>query len=550
MRRLTYAVLAASLLAAAGASLADVEYTPSYPLLLVSDPPDEPQRVGRGLAQDPTGNVVAVWQVDGTRNGGSHSEVFARRIGADGVPLTAPWRVSDENSALAMYPAIGSDAAGNFVVAWEEINGSDTAILARRYDISGNPLGDAVRINPVDAPAGGGPWLAVNGAGDYLVVWGRNDAPQYTVVGRLFNALGQAQGDEIPLPQFSGEGARVAGLALTPDRHIIAGNLEYDGDGLGNFQLQCLDAQGVPLGNPVVTGPHTATRIPDSNGGDLALTADGNILMAWPETRIDTAQDTLVLKSYAPDCATENWSRQVLAVDHTQQVVYDAHLAVDASDSGVAVSWKLDKGDYHNEVAVRRYDNAGNPLGASVTIDGDYSLIDTPWIALRPGGFTAVWSRYAYDTPELAAQYDNVYARGYAESTVTPLQPPAASAFPAAVDFGRQAINTVSAAQTISVTNTGGQPLHIGTPSIAGDNRNDFTVLANGCTAPVAPNAVCNIKVAFKPVLAGARDTTLQIPSDGSTQIVALAGTGSGACLHLAIGPFGGLVCVNLGLVR
>lgn len=548
MRRIPYAVLAGSLLIAAGAALADVGYTPSSPLLLVSDPADDPQRIGHGLAQDPTGNVVAVWQVDGTRNGGSHDEVFARRIGADGVPLTAPFRVSDENSYLGLYPAIDGDAVGNFVVAWEEINGSDTAILARRYDASGNAVEDAVRVNPADVPAGGGPWLAVNGAGDYLVVWARNDAPQYTAVGRLFNAQGQAQGGEIPLPQFSGEGARVAGIALTPDRRIVAGSIDYDSNGYGNFRLQCLDSQGVALGSTVAAGPHTATRLPDWNGGDLALAANGNILMAWPEMRLDTGLSALVIKSYAPDCATENWSRDVLAV--SQQRIYDAHLAAQPQNSDLAVSWRLDKGDYHNEVATRRYDAAGNPLGAPVTIDGDYSLIDTPWIALRPGGFTAVWSRYAYDTPELAAQYDNVYARGYAESTVTPLQPPAASAFPAAVDFGRQAINTVSAAQTISVTNTGGQPLHIGTPSIAGDNRNDFTVLANGCTAPVAPNAVCNIKVAFKPVLAGARDTTLQIPSDGSTQIVALAGTGSGACLHLAIGPFGGLVCVNLGLVR
>jgi hypothetical protein len=115
---------------------------------------------------------------------------------------------------------------------------------------------------------------------------------------------------------------------------------------------------------------------------------------------------------------------------------------------------------------------------------------------------------------------------------------PIASAAPATLTYANQLVNTTSSAQVVTVTNTGTSPLHVGTPTLAGTNPGDFSILSNGCTAVIAVNANCTISVRFRPIAMGSRIGTLQIPSDASngTQSVSLSGTGIAAVASLAPG--------------
>ncbi len=98
---------------------------------------------------------------------------------------------------------------------------------------------------------------------------------------------------------------------------------------------------------------------------------------------------------------------------------------------------------------------------------------------------------------------------------------------PATLAFGNVAVGA-SADQTLTVTNTGGAPLNVGTPAITGANAGDFTINANTCTAPVAPAGTCSLTVRFTPAAAGARAAVLSLPSNdpAGTRTVSLSGTG------------------------
>jgi hypothetical protein len=85
--------------------------------------------------------------------------------------------------------------------------------------------------------------------------------------------------------------------------------------------------------------------------------------------------------------------------------------------------------------------------------------------------------------------------------------------------FPQTAQNTVSAPQTVTVTNHGSVPLQVSGVRIGGTDADDFFVSASTCDAPVDPEASCAVKVRFVPSQSGARTATLQIASDAADPI-------------------------------
>jgi FtsP/CotA-like multicopper oxidase with cupredoxin domain len=108
---------------------------------------------------------------------------------------------------------------------------------------------------------------------------------------------------------------------------------------------------------------------------------------------------------------------------------------------------------------------------------------------------------------------------------------PAVTLSPTSLNFGTQPINTTSAPQTISLTNSGNAPLSIGTISLGGTNANQFAqtnncpVLFNGT---LAPGASCQINVTFRPTARRVRNATVVINDNAvpARQTVPLTGTG------------------------
>lgn len=94
------------------------------------------------------------------------------------------------------------------------------------------------------------------------------------------------------------------------------------------------------------------------------------------------------------------------------------------------------------------------------------------------------------------------------------------------LNFGNVTLNTSSATQAITVTNTGGGTLSLASVAASGD----YSQTSTGCSG-LAPGASCQILVTFKPIAIGSRPGTLTITSNvpGGPQTVALGGVGIAA---------------------
>lgn len=98
--------------------------------------------------------------------------------------------------------------------------------------------------------------------------------------------------------------------------------------------------------------------------------------------------------------------------------------------------------------------------------------------------------------------------------------------------FPATAQGTLSAPQTVTVSNTGTRALTLSGLTFSGDDPNDFIVSSNSCLGSVAPDQSCQITVNFVPQAVGSRDATLNIATSAianSPLQVTLSGTGSAA---------------------
>ncbi len=110
---------------------------------------------------------------------------------------------------------------------------------------------------------------------------------------------------------------------------------------------------------------------------------------------------------------------------------------------------------------------------------------------------------------------------------------PAVTLAPISLTFASQAAGTTSAAQSVTLTNSGSAALTITGITLSGTNADDFAE-TNTCPASLAAGANCTISITFTPGAAGARTAAINVADNaaGSPQTVPLTGTGTGT-----IGP-------------
>jgi hypothetical protein len=106
---------------------------------------------------------------------------------------------------------------------------------------------------------------------------------------------------------------------------------------------------------------------------------------------------------------------------------------------------------------------------------------------------------------------------------------PAVSLSPTSLTFASTNVGSTSAAQTVTLKNTGTGVLTISSVSFTGSNASSYTQ-TNTCGTSLAASASCTFSLAFQPTAVGTASATLSIADNASStvQTIALTGTGVG----------------------
>src|SRR5450759_5103314 len=94
--------------------------------------------------------------------------------------------------------------------------------------------------------------------------------------------------------------------------------------------------------------------------------------------------------------------------------------------------------------------------------------------------------------------------------------------------FGKQVLNSTSAAKTVTLTNNDSTAITLSGETITGTNASEFAISATTCGTSLAAHTSCTISVTFTPAATGAMTATLSIAdcATNSPQAVSLTGTG------------------------
>ena len=190
------------------------------------------------VALDASGSFVVTWTLFGDAN---DFDVLARRFDRAGVPLGNDFRVNQYTTGYQSSSRVAA-SPGGFVVTWfGQGNGTLQGPFGRLFDASGDPVTNDFPINAAPLVVPGVPDVAMNAAGDFVVVWSDQDGSSYIVQGRRWSASGVPAGGVFPIS------------GLTPG--VGNSGPVIDSDSAGNFlvvwnrNIQALGGTGsTPMG--------------------------------------------------------------------------------------------------------------------------------------------------------------------------------------------------------------------------------------------------------------------------------------------------------------
>jgi len=185
--------------------------------------------------------------------------------------------------------------------------------------------------------------------------------------------------------------------------------------------------------------------------------------------------------------------------------------------------------------------NSGNAALdiSSIAIAGDYSQTSTDCSTVLPAGtcqIAVTFAPTAIGTRTGQLTLSSNASGGTSTVTLTgtgALGTPAVTLSPGLLNFSSIVVGVASAAQVVTVTNTGTAVLTISALAATGD----FSQTSNGCNLSLAINATCNVSVTFTPTAAGSRAGTLNVSSNATPATATVALNGAGYVSSSYAGP-------------
>jgi hypothetical protein len=175
----------------------------------------------------------------------------------NGLSLGGGFPLSGTNAAFRKLPSAALDAAGNFLVAWEEENADGTDdVVAARFDNKLRPLGSLFVLNDTTEGQQSEPWVSGDDSGNTVAVW-TNYSDDDTIAGDIYGKVLDSSGAPLG-PEF---------LISTDDLgNQIDPQVQMEGG--GDFVVAWTeDATGDPPPGSLVAGAAKARTLAKTRGG-------------------------------------------------------------------------------------------------------------------------------------------------------------------------------------------------------------------------------------------------------------------------------------------
>ncbi len=169
------------------------------------------------VAIDAVGNFVVAWN----NVNGSSNEIFARWFSAAGVGTTT-FRVNTNISGAQDSPSVAMNRNGEFAIVWKGETKKVADVYGKRYDRLRRPIGDEFRLNTETLGSQSLPDVAIDENGNLIVVWtDTGGASGDGISARWFDQSGNLLADEFRVVTSANVGGRSATVNTTPAGEFV-----------------------------------------------------------------------------------------------------------------------------------------------------------------------------------------------------------------------------------------------------------------------------------------------------------------------------------------
>ncbi len=187
------------------------------------------------VAIDATGDYVAVWTSQG--QDGSGGGLYAQRYNAAGIAQGGEFKVNSYTTSDQAAPSVAMDAAGDFVVTGQSRyqDGSGYGVYAQRYNAAGTVQGGEFKVNTYSTGQQLFPAVGMDAAGDFVITWSSNgqDGSGYGVYAQRYNSSGAVQGGEFKVNTYTTSNQFSPSIAMDAAGDFVIAFAGGDGCGRG-----------------------------------------------------------------------------------------------------------------------------------------------------------------------------------------------------------------------------------------------------------------------------------------------------------------------------
>ena len=246
----------------------------------------------------PASNFVVVWSSDG--QDGSHTGAVGRLFNAAGTPVGGEFAINASTTGYQDRVNVGSNPAGNFVVAWTEWISYDASyeVRARRFNSSGTAQGGDIVVNTYTTGSQGSSPVAMDSAGNFVVVW--SSAPDFLtsqppqdgsgtgIFARRFDASGNPLSAEFQVNQYTTDNQYSPRIAMNPGGDfIVVWTSDHQDAQSSSIMARRFDNVGTPLGGEFRVNTHESNFQQEP---DVALDPAGRAIVVWQSNQQDGSE--------------------------------------------------------------------------------------------------------------------------------------------------------------------------------------------------------------------------------------------------------------------
>jgi len=357
-------------------------------------------------ASDEKGNFIVAWVSD--KQDGELSGIFARRFHKNGTPRGKEFQVNTFWEQLQEWPAVAMGSEGSFVIVWESyiIEGQwNGGISGRLFDERGEPLGLEFQVNTFTDSYQGGPAVAMDKYGNFIVVWESvdQDGNGMGIFAQRFNSEAMPLDPEFQVNTYFKNDQIHPALAADKKGNFVVvwTSYEQDGDKTGIF-AQRFKGDGTPQGQEFQVN---TTTLSWQEWPDMAMDEKGQFVICWHSNEGAGQFYDIFARKFKKNGEALGPEFKV----NTLTAGWQIFPAIDVDSEGnfivVWQSQKKERGSF--EIYARKYNHEGQALGPEFRVKKrkkgtqelpDVTLLDledfkVTWKGLRAKNFK--WDIFA-----------------------------------------------------------------------------------------------------------------------------------------------------------